>query len=197
MSPQTKTMTLVFIPYHDEKRYCLNHLLDWLTRADLPDCEIVFRMDRERHNENQSIKKQREFARQLAVNREATHLLYIDADTIPPLDVLPKLLAHDLPVIGALYYGRKNNGGKTKRAVAWIQGDDDQTFLEKELTEVDGMGLGCTLLNREAFTSFNFNDWGGPSDDYEAFDRLRQNGFKVMLDTSLICRHYATESTYN
>lgn len=190
-------MTLVFIPYHDEKRYCINHLLDWLTQADLPDAEIVLRIDRNGYNENQSIKKQREFARQLAINRGATHLLYIDADTIPPLDVLPKLLNHNEPVVGALYYGRKNNTGPQKRAVAWIQDDDNQSFLSEKFVEVDGMGLGCTLLSRDAFTSFSFNDWGGPSDDYEAFDRLRQNGFRVMLDTTLICKHYLTENQYS
>lgn len=190
-------MTLVFVPYHDEKRYCLNHLLDWLIKADLPGCEIVFRLDRGTPNENQSIKKQREFARQLAVNREATHLLFIDADTIPPLDVLPRLLEHHTSVTGALYYGRLNNTGNVKRAVAWIQGDDNQSFLRQKLVEVDGMGLGCTLLDRQAFTSFSFDDWGDPSDDWPAFQALKQNGFKVMLDTTLVCKHYRTETDYS
>ena len=33
---------------------------------------------------------------------DCTHLLFIDSDTIPPLDALKRLLAHDKPIISAI-----------------------------------------------------------------------------------------------
>jgi len=191
-------MILIFVPYHSSKLYALSHLFEWIDNAELPDAEVVIRCDRGARNHNQSIKGQREFARQLAIQRKATHLLYVDADTIPPLDVLPRLLACGHSVTGALYYGRKNNAGRQKRAVAWVQGDDSQTFLVAGgVVEVDGMGLGCALLDREAFSSFSFEDWDDPSDDYPAFNALKEHGFTIWLDTTLVCKHYITESEYN
>lgn len=190
-------MIVVFVPYHSSKHYVLRHLFNWIDNAELPDAEVIIRCDRGTRNHDQSIKKQREFARLLAVEKQATHLLYIDADTIPPLDVLPKLLESKESVVGALYYGRKHGTG-AKRAVAWKQGDDSQSFLQTNgLVEVDGMGMGCVLLDRKAFTSFSFMDWGDPSDDFPAFDALRNKGFKVWLDTTLVCKHYKDENEYS
>lgn len=190
-------MILVFIPYHPSKKYVLSHLFDWIAKAELPDCDVVIRADRGIYNENLAIKKQREWARQLAVDKDCSHLLFIDADTIPPYDVLPKLLDHKWDVVSALYHGRLQENPNEVSTVAWKQSDPLKQFLYHDgLVEVDGVGMGCVLLSRKAFTSFTFFDWADPSDDFPAFDLLREKGFPCMLDTRLVCRHYATSDNY-
>lgn len=192
-------MTLVFVPYHEKKRYALNHVFDWVERAELPDCEIILRWHKGTYGEKDAVKKQREFARQLAADKNADYLLFIGADTIPPLDVLPRLLAHNKPVVGGIYYGRKHaTNGNPKAAVAWKHDDDAQNWLSQEgLVELDGMGMDCVLFSREAFTSFSFDDWKVNDDDYPAYDLLRAKGFPCLMDATIVCRHYNTETEYS
>lgn len=194
--PKQTPMILVFVPYHSKKRYVVGHLLDWVEKADLTDCEVIMRWHRGPWGEQDAIKHQREFARKLATERNATHLYFMDADTIPPLDAIPRFLAHRVPIIGGLYHSRAE--GSETRIVAWRQNDDQQTFQhEPSPVEVDGMGMGCVLLAREAFTSFSFTDWVNSDDDYPAYDALRANGYKILLDTSIVCKHYETTDKYN
>lgn len=189
-------MILVFVPYHSQKRYVIDHILDWVEHAALPDCEVVMRWHTGQWGEQDAVKQQREFARLLAIERNATHLYFMDADTIPPLDAIPRLLAHNAPIIGGLYHSRAE--GSESRIVAWRQDDDQQAFRnEPSPVEVDGMGMGCVLLAREAFTSFSFMDWVNKDDDYPAYDALRANGYKVLLDTAIVCKHYETTDKYN
>lgn len=190
-------MILVFVPYHAKKRHCIDHILDWVEHAELPDCEVILRWHTGPWGETDAVKKHREFARLLAVERQATHLFLMDADTLPPLDVIPRLLAQNVPVVGGIYHSRGSDNTNTPKIVAWRSEDEAQNFQhEPSPVEVDGMGMGCVLLNREAFTSFSFLDWKIPDDDYPAYDRLKQNGFKILLDTSIVCRHYETKDKY-
>lgn len=190
-------MILVAIPYHERKRYCLDHLFDWVDKADLKGCEVILRWHKGPFGETDAVKQQREFFRQLAVEKGASHLLFIGADTIPSLNVLPKLLAHDKDVVGAVYMGRPGaDNGDPKRAVAWQHSDHDQGFLDQcSLVKVDGMGMDCVLFSRKAFTSFTWN-YGVNDDDYPVYDTLRSQGYEIWLDPSLICKHYETKDLY-
>ena len=125
-------------------------------------------------------------------------MFFVGADTIPPLDVLPRLLAHDKPVVGGVYYGRNQaDNGNPKAAVAWKHEDFSQQWLEtKGLVELDGMGMDCVLFNREAFTAFSYSDWEVNDDDYPAYDRLKTKGYKCLRDTTIICKHYDTAESY-
>jgi len=172
--------------------------MNWLEKADLPDCEVVMRWHLGEFGEKDAVKIQREFFRQLAIEKGASHLYFMGADTIPPLDVIPRLLAHNKPIVGGIYYGRpRAKNGDPKRAVAWKHDDHGQNFLRKNgLVELDGMGMDCVLFSREAFSSFSWEDYGVNDDDYPVYDTLRAKGFKVMLDPSITCRHYNTAEEY-
>jgi len=189
-------MILVAIPYHRRKRYSLNHLFDWLEDAQLPNTEVILREHRGTFGEKDAVKTQREFFRELAINKKATHLLYVGADTILPLDALPRLLSHNVDVVGAVYYNRHD----PDHAIAWKLGEAEwnhrKNLITDDLQEVDGMGMDAVLFSRKAFESFSFFDWGQSDDDYPAYDRLKQKGFKIYLDTSLIAKHYETASDY-
>jgi hypothetical protein len=189
-------MILLGIPYHKKKRYCLNHLFDWLEEAELPNTEVILREHRGTFGEQDAVKTQREFFRTLAINKNYSHLMYVGADTIPPLDALLRLLAHKVDVVGAVY----NSRFATENAIAWREGQPEWNIKGKIPTdgihEVSGMGMDCVLFSRDAFESFSFLDWRQNDDDYPAYDRLKEKGFKIYLDTSLICKHYISEHEY-
>lgn len=189
-------MILLAIPYHENKRYCLDKIVDWVDNASLPDTEIVMRWHKGTFGEPDAVKKQREFFRKLAIDIGASHLMFVGADTIPPLDALPRLLVHNVPYVSGLYYSRNIEGKNT--AIAWVNGDDQQTFLDnKGLTEVDGVGNDCILISRGVFTQFSYLDWVQSDDDYPVCNLLKEKGYKIYLDTSIICKHYSTADTYS
>lgn len=185
-------MVLVGLPYHKAKRYALNHLLDWLETADLPDTEVVMRWHIGEYGEDNAVKKQREFFRKLAIEKNASHLLFIDVDTIPPLDLLPKLLAHKKDIVGALY----NSRTQADTPLAWRDTATPYDFIgTKTLAEVDGMGAGAVLFNRNVLDKFDYG-YGGNQDDWPVFRRLKEQGYNTYVDTSIVCRHYIDETTY-
>ena len=194
---------LIAVPYHEQKRYCLNELYDWIKDADLKDCEVVIRFHKGTYGEKDAVKKQREFFRRLAIYRDADYLFFMGADTIPPLDVIPKLLARNEAVVGGVYYGRtESTNGNSQQAVAWKHKELDLTKrenLEKQtgLMEVDGMGMDCLLLSKQAYQAVSFIEWVQNDDDYPFFDKLKEKGFKIFLDTEIICKHYYSKDKYN
>jgi hypothetical protein len=185
---------LVGLPYHPNKRYALEYVYDWVNNQTHTDVEVVSRWHMGPFGEDNAVKAQREFFRRLAVERGHDHFYSMGTDTIPPLDVIDRLLAHDKDIAGAVYRQRKD---KDQQVIAWRHGDDEKKFMnEKGLVEVDGMGMDAVLFSREAFTSFTFFDWGQNDDDYPAYDLLKTKGFTVWLDTSLVCRHYMTKQKF-
>lgn len=201
--PQSPSKILIAIPQHDKKRYCLDKLFDWLRDASLENCEVLIRYHKGEYGEKDGVKKQREFFRKFALEKDFTHLLFIGADTIPPLDVLPRFLAHNTDVVGGIYYGRRlASNGNPYTAVAWkhrTDGFNTRENLEKlsGLVEVDGMGMDCVLFTRKALESFSYLDWVVNDDDYPAYDILKEKGFTVYLDTDLVCKHYNSEDSYS
>jgi hypothetical protein len=175
---------LIFIPYHSTKHYCLSHLFKWIDAQKGHD--VVLRADTGEYGRQNAIKEQLEFARKLAIDRNADAILIVEADTIPPVDVLEKLAAHKKDVVGALFHYRTPEAP----IVAWPKEN-----ITDGLCEVEGMGTGCVLLSRKAIESFSFYDWQISDCDYPMFEALRAEGFKVYLDADLVCKHYADADT--
>jgi hypothetical protein len=186
-------MTIVAIPYHKEKRYALNHLLDWIDNQTYKDVEVIMRWDLGEYGRKDAVKEQLEYFRQLAEDTDSD-LMIVEADTIPPLDVIERLKAHNKDVVGALYYYRSPD----KPAVCWREDDPDKEFLLgwEDLVEVGGMGTGCVLLSNDALSEFSFFDFPGTDADKPMYDYLRSIDYKIYLDKSLVCKHYIDEVNY-
>jgi hypothetical protein len=181
-------MILIGIPYHKEKRYSLDHVLTWLEQQTHRDVEPILRMHVGPYGETGAIKEQFEFFRKLVLaDNRFTHLYIMEVDTIPPLDALDKLLSEGKDCISATYYYRIAGGD----VVAWADYTIDGT-----VQEVKGTGTGALLLSRKALETVSWGEIGVPDADYPYMDLLLERGIQPYLDTSLICRHYASEDEY-
>ncbi len=137
---------------------------------------------------------------------DCTHLMMIDADTIPPMDALDKLLAHDLDIVTALTpiiehdakrINDSNGFYKKYNAVGW----DDQ-FLQANvgLQKIRGCGASCILIKRNVLEKmedpwfrFTYKDDTGKKtfigEDVYFIMMSIGKGFVPMADTSIICGH--------
>lgn len=113
-------------------------------------------------------------------------------------DFLRKLIAHDKPIVGALYYQR----GGHARPVVMKQGSDGGYYFLRdeeitgELQEVAVQGGGCILIKTEVFNKVP-SPWFQPENDYgtdiQICKAAKEAGFTVWCDTSIDLGHIRVE----
>ena len=90
----------------------------------------------------------------------ATHMLWLDADHVFPPDAFPRLLAHNLDVVGCNYARRCMPTAPTAcKIVTSEDGEDNKNLiyttedkaLDALVEEVDHMGFGVCLINMRVF----------------------------------------------
>lgn len=123
---------------------------------------------------------------------KATHVLFIDDDMIVPPDGLLRLLAHNEPLVGGLYFGRQ----PPHLPIAYRYVEDGQwipvTKYGRGLQEVDAIGFGFMLVAVEVLRKmerpwFEFSDKMG--EDMYFCEQAKKLGYTILLDGDLICRH--------
>lgn len=100
-------------------------------------------------------------------------LFFIDHDTVPPLDGLPRLLSLHRPFVAGVYHHRNNP------YLPHLYRRDPETGLFRTLTdyergaliEVDATGMGCTLIHMDVFNAIH--------DQYRQF--MRPNGTRFLV----------------
>jgi hypothetical protein len=129
------------------------------------------------------------------------YVFFLDDDTIPPPDAITRLMAHKVPIVSGVYYRRsppitpvmlrEDAGSRT-----WIT-----QFKVPDLMEVDYVGAGCLLIHRDVLTTLPppWFDWRVDrydlpppqrmSEDFRFCQYARENGYKILVDTSVQCRH--------
>lgn len=126
---------------------------------------------------------------------QATHVLFIDDDMVVPPDGLLRLLAHNEPLVGGLYFGRQ----PPHLPVAYRYVDDGQwipvTNYARGLQVVDAIGFGFMLVAREVLEKmerpwFEFSDKMG--EDMYFCEQAKKLGYQVLLDGDVVCRHLTT-----
>lgn len=134
-----------------------------------------------------------------AVEGGATHLMWLDDDMVFPRDTMLRLLARNVPIVGANYAMRKmpappvaleHNGGDgvvRKRLYPY----EDQP----EMVPVDTIGFGCVMVQARVFDDLGpapwfrqyYSDekqkWVG--EDFHFCELARAAGYKVWVDTDL------------
>jgi hypothetical protein len=138
-------------------------------------------------------------------NKQYTHLLHLETDIFPPIDIIDRLLAHDKPVVAANY--DVHFGGKRKlmvqlsepyhsyvrsyRCVPFVD-EQEPLFFDGTIKKVFHAGLGCVLIRREIVELLPFRVAKGENfmsaDTYWANDMFANN-VPIMVDTNINCKH--------
>jgi len=141
----------------------------------------------------------------------ASHLLMPDLDQTYPVDTIPKLLAHNLPVVGAMVHRRYPPFDPLM-----MRGDINsyspvEDWEDGALVEVDATGSGCIMYDMKVFHNipgpwFKFRPNPDPDregivgEDIGFCSDLRKAGYRIYVDTSIKCGHLSTmevtEETY-
>lgn len=130
-------------------------------------------------------------------------LVFFDEDEILPPDTIQKLVAHDLPLVGGLYFMKSPPWWplmfryKSRLVVPHpLYGETGMYNIighwdDGALLKVDAIGCGCMMIRRDVLEKipppwFSFSE--GTEDLF--FCRKAQHaGFQVHCDTSIICGH--------
>jgi len=130
---------------------------------------------------------------------DCTHLMMIDADTIPPHDTISKLLALDTPFASGI---TPIIDGSTATITKWnaVGINDKEIKPNTGIHSSRGVGASCILIKREVFSKigkpyfrFTFKtDDGKPcvvSEDIYFISLLIQAGYTPKVDSSVVCNH--------
>jgi hypothetical protein len=132
-----------------------------------------------------------------ALRTGCTHLIMMDTDQVYPVDTIPRLLSHRLPVVGCLLFRRY-----PPFEPLLLRGDITQyqsvlEWKEGELVEVDATGSGCVLYDTAVFKGmpdpwFKFRksvNGGVIGEDIGFCHDLRKAGYQIFVDTSIKVGH--------
>jgi hypothetical protein len=174
---------------------CLSKLTARLQKDNI-DFEVLL-------NLGSVIASQRNQLVQTAIDKNFTHILWLDSDMHFPASVVDKLLKHDKDVVAAAYTTRV----KPQRSVAFL----DEYDLDKRLSATFGLhkvfavGLGCMLTNIEIYKTlpkpwFQYL-WDEQlqelcGEDIYFCKQLKDNGFMVWVDgeVSEMVAHFGTKA---
>lgn len=118
----------------------------------------------------------------MAVEEGQEWLMFLDDDHVFPSDLLMRLLAHNVPVVGALYLQRQ----MPFLPIAYAEKDGDNVYWpvdlnahgENDLIEVRGLGTGGMLIRTEVFRELEYPwfEHGRASEDLIFCDRVYEAG---------------------
>jgi len=137
---------------------------------------------------------------------DATHLFFIDSDTIPPPDALEKLLKADKDIISGITPiidhdpMRTNDSNGFYKKWNCVGVSDEIVKPNTGIVPIKGAGGSCILIKREVFEKipapwykFLDKDDNGKevdiSEDIYFIINAINHGFQAYCDTSIICKH--------
>lgn len=151
----------------------------------------------------QFILESRQLIRAEFLKGDYTHLFSLECDVFCPKDTIPRLLAHNLPIVSGWYFVGTKKGSYPLFVQANILPKSKvfnvymasflQSFLliNGRLVNTIGNGIGATLITREIVEKIPFridpNDIG--FDDSFFNQDVWRNGYDHFCDTSLHCEH--------
>ena len=140
-----------------------------------------------------------------------THIFFLDADTVPPANVLPLLLSHEKDIISGITPIPKRD----KKQELWYTVDNCWESLDRDvegkiirsnyvergtgLKKIVRCGASCLLIKREVFDKLSkpyfkylFNEdmtTEVMGEDVNFCHKAQDVGFEIFCDTSVICNH--------
>lgn len=148
-----------------------------------------------------------EVARERFLSGPYTHLLCLEDDMVVPEDTLTKLIEVASPLAYGLYTWRRSGHPwsayrfiRNDNGISWAE-DQPQTigkwFEEGQVIETQGVGLGCTLIERQVMEQIPFrlfNPTGeGPCNDWSLAVDAQAVGFRQVHHLGVVCGHIAMQ----
>lgn len=141
------------------------------------------------------------------LSSDFTHLLFIDSDTIPPIDGLDRLLAHKKDIVSGITpiiehdKDRKNDSSGFYKKWNAVTLDDKHTEPYKGLIRIRGVGSSFILIKREVFEKmpkpwyrFKYEDDSGKpivvGEDIHFIIKAIALGYMPYADTDIVCGHH-------
>ncbi len=218
---------LVGGPVSDHHDYCYDQFIKAVKSLTYPNLDICFvdnSKDDKFYNKikkdlpgtlripyNESVKVRladsRNLVKEKALKEGYDYLFCLDQDTIPPKDIIERLLKHEKYITTGVYYGRftklnpmTNKYEQKVLPLIRVKSLKDpnlfvsvrQDVIESgNLIEIHSCGTGCILIHRNVLEKIKFRwkeDKPGVDDVFFCEDALNF-GFKIYADTSIICEH--------
>lgn len=87
-----------------------------------------------------------------AIREKAEWLFWLDMDVVPPLDVVARLLAHNLPVISGLYWRRYGQlepcaYKMSPQGLPVPYSTEELALFGSQILPVEAVGMGCCLMH--------------------------------------------------
>ena len=126
------------------------------------------------------------------------YLMMLDSDVLFPPDMLEKLMAHKLPIVGGWYKDKK---AKDHHPAVYDFVEDQSgvaVFRHRKepgtgLEKVSGMGAGCWFMTRAVAEALGDEPYGkniaGGGEDMKLCRRLIELGIPLHVDWSINCAH--------
>lgn len=128
-----------------------------------------------------------------AKESEASHILFLDSDIILPQDAIQRLSQYEYPVVSALYASKRGEWCSYVRENGRYKSVNN---VKEKLHEADAVGLGACLIDMRVFEELEppYFHWtldgdGGKSEDVLFCEKLKEKGFSVVVDGTVIPQH--------
>lgn len=138
-----------------------------------------------------------------------SHLMMIESDLVPPVDIVERLMSHNEGVIGSIYLiGHDDMKGQPPRPCLFGIDREKQgatknlspeigfAYFGKGVVPIHGCGFGSTLFKRWVIERFMFTyDLGKPvkHSDVMFFKDYHNSGYQAYVDTDMIIPHYPSK----
>jgi len=146
----------------------------------------------------------REKLAEIALSLNAKYIFWVDTDVIPPTDVIQRLMRHKISFVSGLYARRYHPCWNEMLVKAKNEKGEDGYISIPEggyekgsLVQCDAVGFGCVLMETDMLKDmekpwFKWSEHSairGNSEDFYFCRRAKQAGYKIWVDTSVVCRH--------
>jgi GT2 family glycosyltransferase len=151
----------------------------------------------------------REKALEDALTTDPEWVLFLDSDVIPPIPAYHQLRNRGVDIVSGQYYMDNPDGVHPAMWKLDENGSPAISGYDREgLINVDAVGMGCLLVNREVFESleppyfrwtrgFDDHPWDlqhqgerpGISEDFYFCHKALEAGYDIYVDTTVKCIH--------
>jgi|GEM_PF-2500964 len=172
--------------------YARELFMKWFKHITYPNVELFI----DENSGEENARASRERIRDKFMKSNCKFLLFCDVDTIPPYDVIERLLLHKKDIVSGITTAKED----ASVIAFWKAGYPEQwqkkELLQKgELIAIDGSGLYCCLVSRPVLEKILFN-WNSIVDDVEFYIRAKVIGFQPYLDPTVRCKHYKDKHNF-